>query len=242
MEIVGVIPVRYASSRFPGKALADICGKPMIIRVYEQAAMASTLAEVVVATDDERIVATCAKFEIKTILTDDSIAFMTERVYAASKLIQADAYYCIPGDEPLVSSIAIDAVAKAYLSNPVYDVVHAVGDVADATEAIDYTNLKVVSTKDNECIYISRSPIPYPKGTLEFNYRKLVCGCIFSKNGLDFFHKTSKGVLENAEDCDIVRFIEHGRKVLLVTVNDKTLSVDTPKDLERVRSMWRDTT
>jgi 3-deoxy-manno-octulosonate cytidylyltransferase (CMP-KDO synthetase) len=242
MKIIGIIPARYASSRFPGKPLADICGKPMIIRVYEQVSMSKTLTEVIVATDDNRIVSVCAELGIKAITTDKEIAFMTERVYAASKILQADAYYCIPGDEPLVSPTTIDDVVKVYSANPTYDVVHAVGDITDATEVIDYTNLKIVSTENNECIYISRSPIPYPKGTLEFNYRKLVCGCVFSKNGLDFFHKTPKGTLENAEDCDIVRFIEHRRKVLLVPIKEKTLSVDTPKDLERVCTLWRNTT
>ena len=238
MRIVGIVPARYSSSRFPGKPLADIHGKPMIIRVYEKALSSPSLSGVVVATDDERIAKVCGEYGVKSIITDYNISFMTERVYAASLKIEADAYYCLPGDEPLISPSAIDTVVSAYKANPYFELVHAIGDIDNATEVIDYTNLKTVSNENGECIYISRSPIPYPKGDLDFNYRKLVCGGVFSKAGLEFFHSTPIGRLERAEDCDIVRFIEHGRKVLLVPIKDKTLSVDTPKDLERVRSIW----
>jgi len=239
MKIIGVIPSRYSATRFPGKPLADICGKPMIWWVYHQAKQAKMLDEIYVATDDERIKNVCEENGVKVIMTDSAIPTPTDRVYTVSTMVDSDLYLVINGDEPLINPEAIDKIAKEAVAHPDYDVVHAVAKITSSAEVVDYSNLKTVATENGDAVYISRSPVPYPKGTLDFEYRKLVCIYTFTKDSLKFFNDTPKGAVEKCEECDIIRFIENRKKVLFVEADDTSLSVDTPKDLDKVREVMQ---
>ncbi|EHL04228.1 putative 3-deoxy-D-manno-octulosonate cytidylyltransferase [Desulfitobacterium hafniense DP7] len=234
-KIIGIIPSRYQSVRFPGKPLADICGKPMIWWVYNQAKQAHMLKELYVATDDARIEQVCKDNGMNVLMTENSIQTPTDRVYHVSRFLDADVYVCINGDEPLVKPATIDLVAKTAIENPQCYVVHAVSEIHSQTEVVDYTNLKTVANESGEALYISRSPIPYPKGCLDFSYKKLVCVYAFTREALEFFHDTPKGLIEKAEECDIVRFLEHRKSVMFVDAHEESLSVDTLKDLDKVR-------
>lgn len=235
MKIIGVIPARYKSSRFPGKPLADICGKPMIWWVYRQVICSHKISEAYVLTDDSRISSVCDELNIKYIMTSDDHPNHISRVYEASESICADWYVCVNGDEPLIEPTAIDAVIpdKVPQTEPVFYGAERV--LCDAVKVIDPANIKLVLTKNGRCLYMSRNPIPFPKGTLEFSYHKYVGIECFNKASLNAFVQFPMGVLEKIEDIDHLRFIEHGVSLYFTNVDSESLSVDTPKDLEYVR-------
>ena len=234
MKIIAVIPARYQSTRFPGKPLADICGRPMIWWVYKQVKRVQDLDDVFVATDDKRIADVCDKYSIQYIMTSSNLLEHISRVYEVSEKIAADYYICVNGDEPLISSDCIRLVLPKH-ENKKYYYSGAVRKLSDPAETIDFSNIKVVLSKDNRGVYMSRSPVPYPRGTLIFQYYKYVGIECFSKEGLDFFVKTEQGRVERAEDIDHLRFIENGKEIYFTEIESESLSVDTPKDLEKVR-------
>ena len=236
MKIIGVIPARYKSTRFPGKPLADICGKPMIWWVYQQAKKCKNFEDVFVATDDKRIYNVCEDFDIKVVMTSENHDTPTSRLYEVSTKIDADAYVLVMGDEPLVQEEAISLVIpKAEM--PEYYVAALTNVLTEPTEVIDFTNQKVVTNSERNALLISSSPIPYPKGTLDFQYEKVTGIQLFSKASLKFFSETEKSLLEKAEENDLLRFIENGISVKMINSPYKTVSVDTPKDLEICRDI-----
>lgn len=240
MKIIAVIPARYSSSRFPGKPLADICGKPMIWWVYNQAKKTENIDEVYVATDDQRIEDACKKLNMNVIMTSNNHKTSTERVYEVATKIKADYYIVINGDEPLIDPKVINKIIPKEKTDKFY-VSNIMTNIKDPVQAIDFTNIKVVTDTNSNAIYFSRSPIPYPKGSMEYKYYKHVGILIYSFDALEFFSKTEKGPIEKIEDVNEIRFIENGKKIKMIKVeNIETLSVDTPKDLDKVRLMMKD--
>lgn len=233
MKIIGIIPARYKSTRFEGKPLADICGKPMIWWVYQQVKKVKELNEIYVATDDKKIEEICKKFDMNVILTSNSHKTPTDRIHEVSDKIEADIYLSINGDEPLIDPKTIKAVIPNKKTHDLF-VANIITTIEDPVEVVDFTNLKVVANDLGEGIYISRSPIPYPKGSMECQYKKHVGVYAFNKKALDFYVTTPRGKVETIEDIDLLRYIENNIKVQFIDVDCHTLSVDTPKDLERV--------
>jgi 3-deoxy-manno-octulosonate cytidylyltransferase (CMP-KDO synthetase) len=233
-KIIGVIPARYASSRFPGKPLADICGKPMIWWVYRQALKVDLFAAIMIATDDERIANICKEYGMQYIMTSDKHPTSLNRIHEVSTLIDGDVFVSINGDEPLIDPADIDKIIKIHMNNPVYEVVNAMRLISNPVDVIDFTNIKVITNSKNECIYLSRSPIPYPKASLDFIYKKFVGITLLSRKALNLFFKLPRGELEKVEDCDSIRFIENHIVMKFVAIGSETISVDTEKDLEKV--------
>lgn len=236
MKITGVIPSRRNSQRFPNKPLADICGKPMIWWVYQNAINVKEFDDVYVATDDEQIRAVCEKYNMNVIMTANTHDSPTSRIFEVSQKVESDLYVFIGGDEPLVGSDAISQVIKAAVQTG-GSVTHAMTTIQSASEVIDYANIKVVVNSDGYLLYTTRSPIPYPKGDLDFDYMKFVGVGAFTKDALDFYNKTPKSKLEIIENCDLIRFLDKGIPVKMVDVKCRNLSVDTPKDLTMVVSI-----
>ncbi len=237
MKVIGVIPARYASSRFPGKPLMDICGKPMVWWVYSQVKKVPEVNEVYVATDDERIRSQCEALSVKCLMTPECPEHIS-RVQSVSEQIQADYYVCVNGDEPLIDPDSIHRVLCDAVSLQEY--YHgAVRKLTDPIETIDSANIKVVLSKSRKGVYMSRTPVPYPKGTLFFSYYKYVGIEVFTKEGLDFFVNSGQGILEKIEDIDHLRFIENGKEICFTEIDSESLSVDTLKDLEKVRRIMQ---
>ena len=209
MKIVAIIPARYKSTRFEGKPLADICGHPMIWWVYKRVSEVKKFNDVFVAIDDERIRSVCEKLGIKYIMTRNDHPEHISRIHEVSERIQADLYVCINGDEPLISPQCIEQAVPDKIADDFF-------------------------FSGARCVYISRTPVPYPKGTLLFKYNKYVGIECFSKKALDFFVSTPQGSIERIEDIDHLRFLEHGKELNFVLVDSESISVDTPKDLEKV--------
>lgn len=231
MKIIGVIPARYQSSRFPGKPLADICGKPMIWWVYNQASKVKSLDEIVVATDDQRIVDVCIQYDINYIMTSSAHDTPTSRLYEVSNNIDADYYVFIGGDEPLIEPEAIDLVVQE-AKNSNMNCINAMTRIKTAPEVIDFTNIKVVVGTTGNLLYATRSPLPFPKGGLDFDYMKFVGIGAFTQLALKLYNETPKSKLEKIEECDLLRFIDQNIPVKMVEVTCRNISIDTPKDLE----------
>lgn len=235
MKIIGVIPARYQSTRMPGKPIMDILGKPMIWWVYQQAKKSKLIDEIMVATDDERIKEVCVNNNINCILTSKEHDTPTSRLYEVSTTVEGDLFLLIMGDEPLVDERCFELIVpQCYDDMDEQYVAVLTNTIDNPAEVIDFSNQKVVTNRNNEIMFISRSPIPYPKGILDITYQKVTGVQIFSKQALEFYNKTEKSTVEKAEENDLMRFIENDIKVNAILSPYKTISVDTPKDLAEV--------
>lgn len=237
MKIVAIIPSRYQSSRFPGKPLADICGHPMIWWVYNQVRKVKEFESVYVATDDERIKKVCEENDMNVVMTSSNHNSSTERVFEVAGKINSDYYVVINGDEPLIDPNVIRKIIPTKKEKDKFYVANIMTEIKSASEVVDFTNIKVVVDKNNYAMYFSRSPIPYPKASLDYKYYKHVGILIYSYEALKFFAKTKKGKIEKIEDVNEIRFIENGKKIKMVKAKANSLSVDTPKDLNKVISI-----
>lgn len=235
MKVIGVIPARFASTRFPGKPLADICGKPMIWWVYHQVVKVKGFSEIYVATDDERIADCCREYDMKYIMTRTDTPNHIHRIWEVSEMIDADYYISINGDEPLISPENITAAFpdKVIDDCPYFQSVYR--ELKDPAELMDIANVKIVLNKEGACMYQSRYPIPCPKGSLLFTYKKAIGIECFNKKALDFFSHAPMGELEKIEDIDHLRFLENGIPIYYKKIESESLSVDTRNDLEKVR-------
>ena len=238
MRIIGVIPARYESTRFPGKPLADICGKPMIWWVYQQFSKVQKLSEVYVATDDKRIVDVCTKFGINTIMTQNSHKTHLDRLAEFADLVDADFYVNVNGDEPLINPKNIQKLIPNETLNPAdFYFANAMTIVTKPVELVDNARIKIVTDKFGYGMYMARTAIPYPKASSSFNYKKFVGIQCFSKSALEFCKYTERGEIESIEDIDEYRFLENGKKIKFILVDADSFSVDTQKDLEKVRDI-----
>lgn len=241
MKIIGVIPARYSSSRFPGKPLVDICGKPMIWWVYQQCKKVSDFDAVYVATDDERIFNSCKQLDVEAIMTSDQHKTGTDRIGEVARKIPADLIVNIQGDEPLLEPSTIKAAIEPFYSNQDLKVSNLMTRITDPVDLVNFTVPKVITNKDGIGIYLTRATAPYPKGSISYSYYKQVCVYGFKPDALQFYCdygiKYGKAKIEAIEDIEILRFIENGYKVQFIEVNSDTVAVDTPNDLQRVREI-----
>lgn len=241
MKIIGVIPARYKSSRFPGKPLADICGKPMIWWVYQQCKKVKDFEAVYVATDDEKIFDTCEALGIRAVMTSESHRTGTDRIGEVAQKIPADLIVNIQGDEPLLEPETIAAAIKPFYSNSNLQISNLMTKITDPIDVVNFTVPKVITNKEGIGVYLTRAMAPYPKGSLEFNYYKQVCVYGFKPEALQFYcdygMTYGKAKIEAVEDIEILRFIENGFKVQYIEVDSQSVAVDTPNDLAKVRKI-----
>ncbi len=244
MKIIGVIPARYESSRFPGKPLADICGKPMIWWVYNQCMMVDDFDEVIVATDDLRIFKACQELGIKATMTSSEHRTGTDRIGEVSERIPADLYVNIQGDEPLLEPTTIKKAIEPFYNDSNLQITNLMTRIHNPVDIYNCTVPKVLVNFENEAVYLTRSPAPYPKGRIDFACYKQVCVYGFKPKALDFFIKYGKEFgkarLESIEDIEILRFIENGYKVKYIEVDSQTVAVDTINDLKKVNEIVSD--
>ncbi|MFB6306515.1 MAG: 3-deoxy-manno-octulosonate cytidylyltransferase [Flavobacteriales bacterium] len=239
MKIDGIIPARYASTRFPGKVLEDIEGKSMIRRVYEQALKASLLNNVVIATDDHRIAEHVKNFNGKIVMTDPGLSSGTDRCSQAIKSMNndIDAVINIQGDEPFISPDQIDQVAGMFEKNST-DIATLVLKVKEKEDITDRDKVKVVFDKNDNAMMFSRNPIPYDK-TGEHQFYKHIGIYGYLKEVLNRITELPPSALEKAESLEQLRWLENGFNIK-VELTDKGLSgIDTKEELEGVRRWCR---
>ncbi|PMH46091.1 3-deoxy-manno-octulosonate cytidylyltransferase [Vibrio sp. 10N.286.49.B3] len=228
-----VIPARFSSSRFPGKPLVDICGKPMIQHVWERCCEAVGCDKVYVATDDERIKDAVKIFGGQVIMTSAECLTGTDRLAEANLQLNCDFIVNVQGDEPLINPDDINTVIKAFLKTG--NVTNAMCPIASEAEFFSYTVPKVTFSQSGRLLYMSRSGIPLTKaGKYHFGYKQ-VCIYAFSREQLNFFYQNKeKTKHEQVEDIEILRFLESDYLVDMVEVDSGSLAVDVPHDVQRV--------
>lgn len=236
MKVVGIIPARYSSTRLPGKPLKDISGKPMLVWVYLQVKKAKKLDEIYVATDDIRIEEMCRQYEIPVVMTSTEHATGANRLQEVSEKINADFYVQLNGDEPLIDPVIIDAAVPDKIILEEAFGTNIITQIHNPAEVMDAANIKVVYDEKFRALYMSRTPIPYPFKNIDFEYYKHVGIIGYNKLMLDFYKDSVPGRFELIEGIDTMRFIDYGKILLFIEVKScRTLSVDTQKDLDRVR-------
>lgn len=233
MKIIGVIPARYQSSRFPGKPLADICGKPMIWWVYQQCKKVTEFSEIIVATDDERIMSACVDYGMRVILTSPDHKTGTDRLGEVADKIDADFYVNIQGDEPLIEPAVIQSVIRYKEEHPNAEIINTMTGLRDDDDVKSNTIVKVVAS-DDLLIYLSRASVPFSKEGKDVYYKKHLGLYGLSKSALQYFSNRERGIVEKIEDIEMLRFLEGDRQVRIIEVTSSTIGVDTPEDIKKV--------
>lgn len=234
MKTIAVIPCRYLSTRFKGKPLALIGGKPMMWHVYQQASKAASIDEVYIATDDTRISSVCEDHGLRFIMTDPNHLTGTDRVAECARNLDADVIVNVQGDEPFIEPESIEAVASALLNSEVPGLAASNGYtvIESLDEVMDESVVKVIFSQSGRAMSYSRLPVPLAFRQPSKHFRQLGLYA-FRREALEFFARTSQGPLEASESVEMYRFIEHDRPVLMVPVVESGIAVDTPSDLEK---------
>lgn len=241
MKVVGVIPARYASTRFPGKPLVEILGKPMVLWVAERTAQALGLENTFVATDDNRIADVVKNAGFQAVMTSSSCLTGTDRLWDFAQQIEADIYVNIQGDEPMVKPSDIQNVVELKKQNPNF-IINAMCKLRSEEDPRDLTIPKVLASRNGDLIYMSRSPIPYPKsGKLDgITFYKQVCIYAFNFKELQAFGtQTQKAYCEQFEDIEILRFLDLGFKVKMLEVESSSAAVDLPEHVPMIENLMR---
>ncbi|MBN2287357.1 MAG: 3-deoxy-manno-octulosonate cytidylyltransferase [Tissierellales bacterium] len=235
-NIIGIIPARYQSTRFPGKPLISLLGKPMIIWVVELSAKALGKNNVYVATEDERIKKIVEKYGFNAIMTSHKHATGTDRLAEVAENINANIYINIQGDEPTIDPISIIKICKEKIKHP-REVINAMTNLSQEEDPSNINIPKVIFTEDMRMIYMSRLPIPGFKNpsTKPIKYYKQVCIYAFSRNQLKKFAKIGrKSKLEIYEDIEILRFLDMNIPIRMVDINIESFAIDVKEDIARV--------
>jgi len=241
MKIIGVIPARMGSSRFPGKPLAPICGISMIEHVYKRSAMSKRLDDLYVATCDKEIFDAVHTFGGKAIMTDCCHERCTDRIAEAIQGIEGDIIVNIQGDEPLIYPEMIDEAVAPLLADPTIVCSNLAAVIDNDADFEDPNEVKVVVDNNDFALYFSREPIPSKKkGVTEFRKLKQVCVIPFTRDFLMKYTSLPATPLEVIESVDMLRVLEHGYRVKMIHTERKTCSVDTPEDLAYVESIMKD--
>ena len=239
MKIICVIPARYASTRLPGKPLKDICGKPMICRVFERAKLAKNISEVIVATDDERIFQAVEKNSGRAMMTRADHKTGTDRLAeVAEKFPDADVVINVQGDEPLIEPTLIEELARQFEDENLQMATVAT-ELSDAEEMNNPNNVKVVIDKNNNALYFSRSLIPYPRNVGKAKVYKHIGIYAYRRNFLLDYAKMSPTELEQAESLEQLRALENGYKIRVIKSDCKFVGVDTEEDLQLVNEIYK---
>lgn len=236
-RILGVVPARYASSRFPGKALAVLAGKPMIQHVYERACQSRYLSEVIIATDDERIFAASRRFGAPVRMTRPEHPSGTDRVAEVASVDKAAIVVNIQGDEPLIDAAAIDAATLSLIQDAEIPMGTLKKRIEDPREVANPNVVKVVTDLAGNAVYFSRSPIPYVRDEITVYYKHIGL-YVYRRDFLLAYSNLPIGPLEQAERLEQLRALENGHAIRVVETEYDSLGVDTPDDLERVRALF----
>ncbi|XP_002982588.2 3-deoxy-manno-octulosonate cytidylyltransferase, mitochondrial [Selaginella moellendorffii] len=242
-RVVGIIPARYASSRFQGKPLALILGKPMIQRTWEQARLAKTLDALVVATDDERIRQCCEEFGAEVVMTSEKCPNGTERCNEAVKRLKRkfDIVVNIQGDEPLIDPDIIDGVVMALKASPDAMCSTAVTSLKPQ-DASDTNRVKCIVDKQGYAIYFSRGLLPFNKKGVandKFPYLLHLGIQCYDAHFLSMYPLIAPTALQLEEDLEQLKVIENGYKIKVINVDHDAHGVDSPGDIASIESLMR---
>lgn len=246
MNITAIIPARYGSTRFPGKALADLGGKPMIQHVYERTARASHLSQVIVATDDERIAEAVKRFGGTVAMTSPTHETGTDRLAEVANSLTSDIIVNVQGDEPLIEPDMIDQAVEPFLNDRDLQMGTLKCRITCLHDFLSPNVVKVVTDRDGNALYFSRSPLPFFRDKWQdlkdeaFASGRLLCYkhvglYVYQRDFLIRYAALPQTPLETAEKLEQLRALENGVRIRVVETDFESLGVDTPEDLTKAR-------
>jgi 3-deoxy-manno-octulosonate cytidylyltransferase (CMP-KDO synthetase) len=240
VSVVAIIPARYESSRFPGKALADIAGKPMIEHVYRRTSAARSVGVVIVATDDERICDAVEKFGGRAQLTSSDHLSGTDRLAEVAAGLTCDVVVNVQGDEPLVDPSMIDDAIAPFRSDPALQMTTLRRRIEDRGELDNPNITKVVVDRDGYALYFSRAPIPFTRaGCPPAPAWRHIGLYVYRRECLMRLTSLPPTAMEQAEALEQLRALEYGIRIKAIETVHDSVGVDTPEDLEKVRQVLR---
>jgi 3-deoxy-D-manno-octulosonate cytidylyltransferase len=239
-KIVAVIPARYGSTRLPGKPLVLLAGKPMIQWVYERAKLARRVDQVIVATDDERIVKAVESFGGEARMTRVDHRTGTERVAEVAAHAGGDVFVNVQWDEPLLDPAAVDTAVNSLLEEPQARIATVATPVKTPADIMDPNVVKTVLDFDGNALYFSRAPIPWVRDTankVHARHLKHLGLYVFQRDALVEYPTLPQGELERVEQLEQLRWMENGWKIRVAEVEHDAVSVDVPEDVARVENL-----
>jgi 3-deoxy-D-manno-octulosonate cytidylyltransferase len=239
-KVVVVIPARYGSTRLPGKPLVQLAGKPMIQRVYERAKLAKQANQVIVATDDERIVKAVEAFGGEARMTRTDHRTGTERVAEVAAHVEGDIFVNVQGDEPLLDPAAVDTAVSSLLEEPAASISTVATPIKTPGDIMDPNVVKTVLDFDGNALYFSRAPIPWVRDTASktlVRHLKHLGLYVFQREALLEYATLPQGELERIEQLEQLRWMENGWKIRVAEVEHDAVSVDVPEDVGRVEKL-----
>jgi 3-deoxy-manno-octulosonate cytidylyltransferase (CMP-KDO synthetase) len=238
-KILGVIPARLASSRFPAKVLAPLASKPMIQHVYERACLARYISSTIIATDDEQVYEVARSFGARVRMTRRDHVSGTDRVAEIASTEDASIIVNIQGDEPLIDPNAIDIAILPLVHDSSLEMSTLKKRIEDPRELADPNVVKVVTDRNDNAIYFSRSPIPYERdpGSRAACFKHIGL-YVYGRDFLLNYSALPVGPLETAERLEQLRALENGHPIRVVETEYESIGVDTPADLERVSRLF----
>jgi 3-deoxy-manno-octulosonate cytidylyltransferase (CMP-KDO synthetase) len=238
MRAIGIIPARWQATRLPGKPLADIAGRPMIQHVYERSRQAASLAEVLVATDDERVFDAVRGFGGEVVMTSADHASGTDRIAEAARTRTADIVVNIQGDEPLIDPDAIDAMVAPFATEPGLEMSTLAVPISSPRDIEDPGVVKVVFDRRGYALYFSRYPIPFHRDDRGgVAYHRHLGLYAYTTEFLQAYAGMRPAPLEQTEKLEQLRVLENGHRIFVVITDHDGVGVDTPEDLARVRAI-----
>jgi 3-deoxy-manno-octulosonate cytidylyltransferase (CMP-KDO synthetase) len=245
MNIIGIIPARFAATRLMGKLLANIGGKPVIQHTYESVKKSKLMDDVIIAVDDEKLYEVVRGFGAKARLTPKELLTSTERVAYIAETISADVFLNIHGAQPFLSSRMIDQVIEPHLFDPEISITTLAKQIESVDEMKSTSIPKVVFDYNNYALYFSYSPIPFVKDA-RTNLEKILSAEIYkhieiyaySKDAIGIISKLKPTDLERIEKLEQLRLLEHGHKVKMVVTEEDSFVINTPSDLEMARKYF----
>jgi 3-deoxy-manno-octulosonate cytidylyltransferase (CMP-KDO synthetase) len=242
-RVVVVIPARYGATRLPGKPLVMLAGKPMIQRVYERAKRAHRADQVIVATDDKRILKAVEGFGGEARMTRADHRTGTERVAEVAAHVAGDVFVNVQGDEPLLDPAALDTAVSSLLEEPQASVATVATPVKTPGDIMDPNVVKTVVDFDGNALYFSRAPIPWVRDTgnkIQVRHLKHLGLYVFQRDALLEYPTLPQGELERIEQLEQLRWMENGWNIRVAEVEHDAVSVDVPADVERVERLLRE--
>ncbi|MDX9972616.1 MAG: 3-deoxy-manno-octulosonate cytidylyltransferase [FCB group bacterium] len=242
-KVLAVIPARYASTRFPGKVLADIGGKPLVWHVYDRTCRAELVTETVVATDDEHVARALEPLGVPVVMTRTDHVSGTDRVAEVARNSDAAIIINVQGDEPLIDPKTIDATLRPLLDDASIPMATARRRITDPARVTDPNTVKVVCAPNGRALYFSRSPIPFVReaGAAESCHWQHVGIYAYRRDFLLRYAELPTTPLEGLEKLEQLRVLENGYPIAVIETEYESIGVDTPEDLERVLAHLRGT-
>lgn len=250
MNITAIIPARYGSTRFPGKALADLCGKPMIQHVYERTIQASHISRVIVATDDQRIADAVKRFGGDYVMTSPDHETGTDRLAEVARGLHDDIIVNVQGDEPLIEPAMIDQAVTPFLADQQLKMGTLKCRIKCLHDFLSPNVVKVVTDSHGYALYFSRSPLPFFRDKWQdlkdeaFASGRMLCHkhvglYVYQREFLIQYAALPQTPLENAEKLEQLRALENGIRIRVVETDFESLGVDTPEDLNKARERMK---